>query len=148
MKIKIICVQENYSQYKKMLEKSGFEVSTNADLVFKEENYSQDTFIGELEGEYEIIHYSKIIFVESFGHNIVLHTKTSSFNIREKLYQVEGLLQDKGFLRINKSTIVSKAGIKKIKPSINGRFDLILKTNHTVYVSKNYNKQFKEFIGF
>lgn len=148
MEIKIVCKKENYLKYKKILEESGFVISNNAKLVFKEEDYSQDTFIGESNNHFEIIHYTKILFVESFGHSIVLHTMHNEYSIREKLYEVEGLLEHKQFIRINKSTIISKAGIKKIKPSINGRFDIILKNDKIVYVSKNYNKQFKEFIGF
>ena len=148
LEIKIICKKENYEKYKQLLEKSGFVISNNANLLFKEEDYSQDSFIGEHSNEYEIIHFSKVIYIESFGHNIFLHTLEKEFRIREKLYEVEGLLSDKSFIRINKSTIVSKGGIKKIKPSLNGRIDLILKNDKVVYVSKNYSKQFKEFIGF
>lgn len=148
MEIKIICKKENYEKYKQLLEKSGFVISNNAKLLFKEEDYSQDTFIGENSNEYEIIHYSKIIYIESFGHNIILNTLQNEYKIREKLYEVEGILMDKNFIRINKSTIVSKSGIKKIKPSLNGRIDLVLKNDKVVYVSKNYSKQFKEFIGF
>lgn len=148
LEIKIICKRENYEKYKQLLEKSGFVISNNAKLLFKEEDYSQDSFIGENSNEYEIIHFSKVIYIESFGHNIILHTLDKQFNIREKLYEVEGLLADKNFVRINKSTIVSKGGIKKIKPSLNGRIDLLLKTGEVVYVSKNYSRQFKEFIGF
>lgn len=148
MEIKIICRKENYEKYKQLLEKSGFVISNNAKLLFKEEDYSQDTFICEKSNEYEIIHYSKIVYIESFGHNIILNTLQNKYKIREKLYEVEGILIDKNFIRINKSTIVSKSGIKKIKPSLNGRIDLVLKNDKIVYVSKNYSKQFKEFIGF
>lgn len=148
MKIKLICKKENYEKYKELLEKSGFVISNDAKLIFKEEDYIQESFIGEQSGEYEIIHFSKIVYIESFGHNIYLHTLENEYKIREKLYEVEGILGNKSFIRINKSTIVSKGGIKKIKPSLNGRIDLSLKNDKVVYVSKNYSKQFKEFIGF
>jgi two-component system response regulator LytT len=148
LEIKIICKKENYEKYKKILENSGFVISSTAKLLFKEEDYDQDTFICENENAYEMIHYAKIIYIESFGHEIFLHTMTDHFKIREKLYEVEGILMDKGFIRINKSTIVSKQSISKIKPSLNGRMDLVLKNGEVVYVSKNYSKQFKQFIGF
>lgn len=148
MNIKIICKKENYEKYKNLLKKSGFVISNNANLLFKEEEYSQDTFICENSNEFEIIHFSQIVYIESFGHDILLHTIQKEYKIKEKLYEVEGILFDKGFIRINKSTIVSKQGIKKIRPSLNGRMDLMLKNGKTVYVSKNYSKQFKEFIGF
>jgi len=131
-----------------MLEKSGFEISRDATILFKEEDFIQDSFIGELNGEFEIIHYSKIVFIESFGRNIVLNTITEKFIIKEKLYEVEEILSDKEFIRVNKSMIVSKNGIKRIKPTFNGRIDLLMKNNEKITVSRNYNKRFRNFIGF
>lgn len=148
MDVKIICAKENYEKYKKMLEKSGFVVSNDSSLVLREEDFIQDTFIGEKDDGYEIIQYSKILYIESFGHTIVLHTKNDSYNIREKLYELEIILVNYNFIRINKSTIVAKNAIKKIKPTFNGRIDLHLINGSIVYVSKRYRRQFKDFIGF
>lgn len=57
------------------LKKSGFVASRNAKLIFKEEDYLQESFIGQIDDLYEIIHYEDITYIESFGHNILLHTK-------------------------------------------------------------------------
>ncbi len=141
LKIKIICKEENYGKYRQMLEKSGFTISKDATLLFKEEDFIQDSFIGEQDGEFEIVHFSKIIFIESFGRDIVLHTQNKEYSIREKLFEIEGILAERGFIRINKSTIVSK-------PTFNGRIDLQMKNNKKVSVSKNYNKKFRSYIGF
>lgn len=148
MKIRVIASKDNKDKYIKMLEQAGFTISNNASLTFKEDDYIQDSFIGEKNGSYEIIHFSMILFIESFGHQIVIHTPSNDFTIKEKLYELESILYDKGFIRINKSTIVNKKGIKSIKPTFNGRIDLLMKNNATLYVSKSYNKKFKEFIGF
>lgn len=148
MKVRIICKEENYEKYKTMLEKSGFKVSRDATILFKEEDFIQDSFIGELNGEFEIIHFTKIVFIESFGRNINLHTITDNYVIKEKLYEVEEILSDKGFIRVNKSMIVSKNGIKRIKPTLNGRIDLLMKNNEKITVSRNYSKRFRNFIGF
>lgn len=148
MKVRILCKQENYEKYKDMLEKSGFEISNEGNILFKEDDFKQDTFICQKDGSFEIIHYSKIIYVESFGREIVLHTANTSYSIREKLYEVEGLLSDKGCTRISKSIIVSRSGISKMKPMLNGRMDLLMKNGKTISVSRSYNKKFKDFIGF
>lgn len=148
LEIKIICKSENYSKYQEILEQAGFTISNNAKLLFKEEDYIQDSVIGELNGEYEIIHFSKIIYVESFGRKIILHTNKYEYNIREKLYEIEGILSGRNYIRVNKSTIVAKAGIKRIKPSLNGRIDLLMIDDKLLSVSKTYSKSFKNFIGF
>ena len=148
MNIRVIASKENKEKYIKMLKQAGFTISNDATLTFKEDDYIQDSFIGEKNGSYEIIHYQTILLIESFGHQIVLHTLSNDYTIKEKLYELESILHDKGFIRINKSTIVNKKGIKSIKPTFNGRIDLLMKNNTTLYVSKTYNKKFKEFIGF
>lgn len=147
MKIKLICQKENYDKYKLMLEKSGFEISTDASLTFKEDDYIQETFIGYLNGSYEIIHFRNILFIESFGHDIVLHTADNTYQIKEKLYEIEGMLHEKGFIRINKSTIVNKFGIKELNPTFNSRIILYMKNGSELIVTRSYNQQFKKFIG-
>jgi|LGOV01.1.fsa_nt_gb two-component system response regulator LytT len=147
MKIKIVCRKENYDKYKTMLEISGFTIAEDAELTFKEDDYQQETFIGEVNSKYEIIHHSRIVFIESFGHEISLHTIDKSYLIREKLYEVEGVLHDKGFIRINKSQIVNKKAIQEIIPTFNSRINLLMKNNEKLTVTRNYNQSFKRSIG-
>ena len=147
MRIKIVCRKENYDKYKSMLESSGFIISEDASLTFKEDDYKQETFIGEIDSKYEIIHYSTITFIESFGHEINLHTMDKTYSIREKLYEVEGVLHDKGFIRINKSQIVNKKAIQQIIPTFNSRINLLMKNQEKLTVTRNYNQSFKRSIG-
>lgn len=147
MKIKLVCKKENYEKYKKMLDISGFEISTDASLTFKEDDFVQETFIGFNNGTYEIIHFRNIIFIESFGHDIILHTLDKEYRIKDKLYEIEGILHDKGFIRINKSTIVNKFGIKEINPTFNSRIILLMKNGNKLTVTRSYNLEFKKFIG-
>ncbi len=67
MEIKVMCKKENYEKYTNMLEKADFTISTDADLIFKEQNYIQDPIVGKYNNRYEIIHYSNIVYVESYG---------------------------------------------------------------------------------
>lgn len=148
LKVKIIACKENYEKYKTKLEKSGFIISEDAELIFKENDFIQDTFVGLLENKYEIIHFSKVLFFESFGHDIFMKTSNNTYKVKEKLYEVEHLLYDKNFIRINKSTIINKYGIKEIIPTFNSRINLVMKNEEVLYVTRNYSQTFKEFIGF
>ena len=147
MNIKIICRKENYDKYKEMLEQAGFTISTDAELTFKEDDYNQETFIGQINSKYEIIHYSKIVFIESFGHEINLNTIDKTYAIREKLYEIEGVLHDRDFIRINKSQIINKKAIQEIIPTFNSRINLLMKNNQKLTVTRNYNQCFKRSIG-
>ncbi len=148
MKVKIICKKENYKLYEQMLTSAGFIVDEDADLIFKEQNFVQETIIGKVNDRYEIIHYSQIIYVESYGHDVYLHTEERDYSIKEKLYEIEGLYEDKGFIRINKSCVVNKYQIKEIRPSFNTKLELIMKNKQKLEVTRSYYNRFKEFIGF
>jgi len=146
--IKIKCKKENYDTYAQMLKSAGFTISMDAELSFREDNFIQDTFIGKKDEVYEIIHYSKIVFVESFGHEIILHTLDKRFNIKEKLFEIEGVFEDRGLIRINKSQIINRDMIKEIRPSFNSKLTLLMKNGVLVDVTRNYLIKFKEYIGF
>lgn len=148
LKVRIVSKQENYETYKSMLEKAGFTISDDADLVLKETDFVQETFLGEKDEQLEIIHVSKIVMFESFGRTIILHTLKDQFKIREKLYELDNILDNHLFIRINKSMIIAKAGISKIKPYINGRIMLMMKNGMILSVSRSYSNDFKRFIGF
>jgi len=131
-----------------MLEKSGFTVSSDSNLTFREDDYIQETFLGLYNNNFEIIHYRNILYVESFGHEITLQTMQKQYLIKEKLYEVAGTLKNKGFIRINKSTVINKLGIKEIRPTINSKLILIMKNDLKLTVTRSYNQAFKQFIGF
>ncbi len=146
--IKIICKKENYDTYAQMLKSAGFTISIDADLTFREDNFIQDTVIGKTDEVFEIVHYSKIVLVESFGHDIILHTINKRFSIKEKLFEIEGVFEDRGLIRVNKSQIINRAMIKEIRPSFNSKLTILMKNGVFVDVTRNYLIQFKEYIGF
>lgn len=148
MDIKIICKKENYEMYKKMLESAGFTIDIDADITFREDNFIQDTVIGQIDNKYEIIHYSKFVIIESFGHDVILHTLDKKYLLKQKLYEIEGVFEDRGLIRVNKSQIVNRTMIKEIRPAFNSKLTLMMKNGTTVDVTRNYLIRFKEYIGF
>ena len=148
MDIKIICKKENYDTYAKMLMAAGFTIRMDAELTFREDNFIQDTLIGEKDEVFEIIHYSKIVYVESYGHDIILHTLDKQFAIKEKLFEIEGLFEDRGLIRVNKSQIINRTMIKEIRPSFNSKITLRMKNGSLIDVTRSYLIRFKEYIGF
>jgi DNA-binding LytR/AlgR family response regulator len=147
MKVKLIAKQENYSKLKHMLEQGGFEVSDDANLVLKD-IFDEAYFLGEQEHEMMPILYQDILYIESYGRYIYVNTISEFIRVKNRLYEVEKSLEGLDFIRISKSVIINKTGIQKIIPIINGRFDLIMKNNEKVTVTKSYRHSFKTFIGF
>lgn len=148
LKVKIVSSKEQYKTIETKLKNAGFIISEDADFVFKELDYKQETFIGQYEGQYELIPYQSILYVEAFDHDVFVHTLGKSYKIKEKLYEVESSLQELGFVRINKSQVINKHMIKSIIPSLNSRMNILMKNKDMLYVTRVYLSNFKETIGF
>ncbi len=148
MDIKILCRKENFETYKTMLEKAGFSIRPDAALTFREDDFIAENLIGRTGDAYEILNHSAIVLIESFGHEVFAHTLTQRYEIRDKLYEIEGQFENRGYIRINKSQIVNRNQIKQIRPAFNSKLSLLLKNGMTVDVTRNYQLRFKEIIGF
>lgn len=147
MKVKIIAKKHNIKKLEDYLIRGGFEISDDATFTLIEENITLDSIIGRKEGSYFYIYTVDIIFFESFGHEIYVETKDNRYRVKEKLYELEEILNKKDFFRINQSMIVNKKSIKKITPSIGTKFKLTMINNTVLEVTRNYYYKFKEFLN-
>lgn len=148
MKVKIICRDKNYLKYQEMLVKAGFSISDDANLLFKEIDYQQSNLIGfNSKGEKKIIDYDDIYLIESFAHDIIVHTSIDEYSVKERLYEIEGIFENRDIIRINKSQIIPKAKIMKIIPQYNSKLKIILTNKNTVYVTRMYLMSFRKKIG-
>src|SRR5690554_1125573 len=64
MKVKIISKKVNYDKYRKMLEKAGFTIDEDANLVFKEEDYTPIHFVGKINDQYSIIPFDVVVYMK------------------------------------------------------------------------------------
>ena len=94
-----------------------------------------------------MIELSDILYIDSSGRDIVIHTEEGMFKINETLETLERRLPPKDFVRISKSTIVRRTAIKKISPSFQMRFKLTIKNNDDVYVTRSYYYNFTNFMN-
>lgn len=64
--------------------------------------------------EYTVL-LKDIIYIESYGRQLVYHTSDNSIKVYEKISDAENKLKDSDFLRIHKSYLVNMAHIKFIR---------------------------------
>lgn len=149
MKVKLLCDKDKIALYKKKLLDEGLEFTdSNPDLIILDPTYKKTEILGKNSvGEFEILRYSDILYVESFGHDVVVHTIKGDLGIKEKLYEIEGLFQPYGFIRIHRSYVINKAFIKTIKPTFNTKFIITMKNDDVIEVSRSYYYIFKNNIG-
>jgi DNA-binding LytR/AlgR family response regulator len=69
--------------------------------------------------------------------------------VKEKLYELEEKLGDKGFIRVSKCFIVNVVKIDRIISWFNSKLILkIMNIDEEVYVTRKYLSDFKKFLGF
>lgn len=104
--------------------------------------------LGKLEEKYEVIPFVDILYFQSSGNEISLRTAKSFYKVKEKLYELEKGLSGNGFVRINKANLVNILNVKYISPWFGGKLLLNFKDiNDQVEVTKNYVKDFKDYLG-
>ncbi|WP_346857206.1 LytTR family DNA-binding domain-containing protein [uncultured Draconibacterium sp.] len=96
--------------------------------------------------EKNIIHkvpVSEVIFVESFGDYIKLHTNDREINSRATISSIQKTLPDKLFIRIHRSYLVAKKRITSFSPvmvTLAGKeFPIGTRYRKTTFEKLNYN---------
>ena len=149
MEMKLAVSKERYEEIRRILLERGITVSDSADFVLYENNRYVDSLIVRKQDDRSrfVIDVSEIVIIESFGHTVEVHTKKSSYQSSERLYQLSNLLDPVKFLRISNSVIIAKDKVKQITPSLSMKFSLTLANGKKVDVTRNYYYIFKEAFG-
>ncbi|MBE5891116.1 MAG: LytTR family transcriptional regulator [Lachnospiraceae bacterium] len=84
--------------------------------------------------------YPEIIFMETDGNRLAVHTKDKIFSTKQKLYELEELLPPY-FMRVSKSCILNIKEIRSIHKNITGASEIeFAASSKKAYVSRNYYK--------
>ncbi len=87
-----------------------------------------------------------IYFVSEQGKTYAV-TENGKYEVKEKLYVLSDSLKNKGFIQINKSTVVNINFVKSISAEFSGNYTARLKSkNETLIISRKYFNSFKEFV--
>lgn len=81
------------------------------------------------------------------NNKIYAITKDERFQIKQRLYEMENILDDT-FVKINQSCIVNIKKIDRFDASFGGSLMVTLKNNYRDYISRRQMKTVKERIGF
>lgn len=114
-----------------------------------------NTIIGKSSDDsYQIIAYPQVYYFEARGNYVYCIAAGATLNssreyrIKEKLYELETRLPQNRFLRVGKSYIVNIDNVNEIIPWFGRRLILrFIDGKREIEVSRNYVKNFKEFLG-
>lgn len=149
MKVRLEVSEERYDAVASELAARGIELDDDAPLVLRERDRFADTLlVRDTEtGERVLLATDDIITVESFGHDVEVHTAGSKYLALSRLYVLQSELGPEKFLRISNSVIVARAHIVRISPALSMKFTLTLSDKRRVDVTRSYYYTFKEYMG-
>ncbi|MBQ1371379.1 MAG: LytTR family transcriptional regulator, partial [Oscillospiraceae bacterium] len=124
------------------------EPDDDADLVLLErDRFPQHLPVRSQSGERLHLAVEDIVYVESFGHAVCVHTAEDTYQTADRLYRLCALLDPKQFLRISNSVIIQRRQVKKILPTMSMKFILVMANGAKVDVTRSYYNSFKSFFG-
>ena len=89
-----------------------------------------------------IVNVNDIKFISSDGPYIFLYTLGKNYIVSDSLKNILTKLPQ-NFKRIHRSTIVNIDMVKELKSRMNGDYDVVLKDNQTLRLSRTYSKSLK-----
>lgn len=103
--------------------------------------------LGSISEKIFILMPNDILFFYSENRKVFANTFDKTYEVKEKLYELEELLGHSSFIRISKSTIANVDTIKNIEMSFNGTLCATFINEKKEYVSRNYVSKIKDYLG-
>ena len=148
MKVKLLINENRIAEITGKLKELGIEIDDEAEFVLTERNkFISHLPVRDEKGDRCNVPVDDIIYIESYSHNVDIHTMNNCFKSTEALYQILSMLNPDEFLRISNSVIISRKHVKKIKPALSMKFVLTLSDGTLVDVTRSYYNIFKEFFN-
>ena len=99
------------------------------------------------DGVTHLIDKQDVLYFESVDKRCFIYTEDDVYETALKLYEIEEMLSEAGFLRSAKSQILNIAKIKSLCPDFGGRIEVIMDNGEKLIVSRQYAKILKERLG-
>ncbi|MBO4838678.1 MAG: LytTR family transcriptional regulator [Lachnospiraceae bacterium] len=148
MRIRLQIRKPQADEVRRELEDAGIVIDEKAPYVLSEAaGAGAFLTVRGTDGSRERVAADGIIFIESYGHNVDVHTTEGTYAGTEPLYQLAAALDPAQFLRISNSVIIARKHVKKIRPSLSMKFVLTLSDGTLVDVTRSYYGAFREFFN-
>lgn len=145
MKLMLSVSGQRYDDILSELTELGIEVTDEADLILSERLRQGFLTVRNDKGERLSIKTDDIVFIESFGNEMLVHTLDGCFKAYDRLYKLESLLEG-SFLRVSNCALINRSCIKDIRPGFSRKFVLTMTDGTLVDVTRSYYNSFrKEF---
>ena len=127
--------------------KSGIEDDPESEYILFRKGVGVNYIAGKREDQQFYLDISDVCFIESMGHDILIHTSDGTYNSGDRLKALEQVLPADRFLRVSSSAIVNLKMIRRIESTLMQKFILHMSNGSKVDVTRSYYYIFRERIG-
>jgi len=145
MNIKLMLDPED--PMRKSLEELGIRDDPDSVYVLTRVGGDVNYIAGRRDDQQFYIDVKEIIFIESMGHDVLIHATDGIYNSGDRLKALEQVLPADRFLRVSNSSIINLKKIKRIESSIMQKFILHMTNGSKVDVTRSYYYIFRDRIG-
>ena len=117
------------------LERLGIKVDDNSEYILTKRNMNLNYIPARREEQTFYLPVKEIIYIESLKQEVVIHAADGEYGTRDRLKQLEKMLDSDEFLRISNS---------KIEALMSQKFLLYLTDGNKVDVTRSYYYIFKD----
>ncbi|TDT63800.1 LytTR family DNA-binding domain-containing protein [Fonticella tunisiensis] len=118
-----------------------------AEILQKLKNTKSKSIIGKDNQKMYILNPQDILVFYSKGQKVMADTIDGTYEIKQKLYELEDELRGISFVRISKFAIVNINKIKNIEMFFNGSLIVNFINGRQEIISRRYVAKVKEYIG-
>lgn len=94
-----------------------------------------------------LLDIQEVIYVESVDRKCFVYTKDNVYQSEFKLYEMEQELENCGFFKVNKSSLIALRAIKSLKADLNRRIRITLNNGEQIIASRQYAEDLKKRLG-
>lgn len=101
---------------------------------------------GKKDGNVSEIPVPDVCYIESVDNRTYIYTVNDCYEIGMRIYELEEMLSESTFIRVQKGMLLNIMKITSIRPGLSGRYVALLKNNEEVIISRKYVPDFKQML--
>ena len=142
-----ITIQTDASVQETTLSITCREITPELERLIEALRLSDKKLSVRVNGEIRLIDLKSILYAETVERNSFIYTENGVFESPLRLYELEAMLAEHNFFRINKSTLLNLNKIESLKSDIDRRIRVKLKNGYQLIISRAYAEEFKTKLG-
>lgn len=110
-------------------------------------NYKQDKIIGYLDKELTLLEKNQIESIFTEGNYIYAYYQNKTYQLKNRLYELEEILKDLNFIRISNSELINLSKVEKLDLSFSGTIKITLQSGKYSYCSRRKITNIKQALN-